>query len=207
MKNFKDTKFYKMGSLFLFNDSPYLHDTFCTFDATLYSTNKPQCYKNDRNKFHVHLCLYLSVLQNEMPEMAKFIQHMWDTNNEYISKLGAKPYHQFLVINHINGVETHSHGDFIDGDTLIFVAVLGNTPSKDCFFVFNESNIKVKYPEPNSGYHFLSFEKNLIHHTECPPGDSNYYFHFVNDLTHTIDIQKNVMIPLNDLDKYRTRTS
>ena len=196
--NFKDTKFYKMGSLFMINNKPLIDETICSFDATLYSTNKPLQYNQKRIKFHVHLCLYLSILEQEMPEMSKFIQNMWDANNSLLEKLGAKPYHQFLLINHGKGIDTHSHGNYMPGGTLTCLAVLGNTDTKNSFFVFDESNIKIRYPKPNSGFHFLAFEENLLHHTECLESDSNYYFHFINDLTNKIHIQTKVMIPINN---------
>ena len=192
MSKFNETMFYRLGAIKFsesFDNLTKLTDV-CTYDATMYTTNDPKycMIRRQETTFRPHLVRHLNLIEDNMRD---YIQQMWNRSNEYIQSLNATPYQCFLVITCNNAsVAKHTHGNHM-GDTITVVSTMGDSIT-DTYL--NLGDTTLKYPEPNQGYKAVCFENDLLHSTTS--NDDNYYFHFVYDLAHTIDIPKNTWISL-----------
>lgn len=196
MKQLIDTMFFRLGAIKFSESFPNLTELtdVCTYDATMYYDNSPKkcMIRKQETTFRPHLVRHLNLLDDEMPEVRKYIQNMWDNSNEYIRQMNVTPYQCFLVISANNwSVGKHTHGDHM-GDTITVVSTMGNTESKSYLHLGN--NPRLKYPDPNEGNLAVCFDGNIIHHTEM--SDYNYYFHFVYDLTEKVNITKNTWVKI-----------
>lgn len=192
MKQLIDTMFFRLGSMKFSESLKHLAELtdVCTYDATLYANNEPKkcMIRKSETTFRPHLVRHLNLLDDEMPEMREYIQNMWNKSTIYINSLNAIPYQCFLVISaNKYSVKRHSHGDHM-GDTITVVSTLGNDITDAYLYI--DDKYKLKYPEPNSGDFAVCFDGNTIHHTEV--FDNNYYFHFVYDLAHKVNFEKNI---------------
>jgi hypothetical protein len=193
MKQFSDTFFFRLGAMKFsesFDGLTKLTDV-CTYDATMYATNEPKycMIRKQETTFRPHLVRHLNLLDDEM---RNYIQRMWDASNTFVQSIGIEPYQCFLVISSNRySVPDHTHGDHM-GDTITVVSSLGNSVS-DTYLCLGD-NTRLKYPEPNEGNYAVCFDGNIVHSMDAH--DDNYYFHFVYDLTTSVDFPKNIWIKL-----------
>ena len=193
MNKLVDSMFFRLGAIKFSESFPNLTEltNICTYDATLYSSNQPKkcMIRQEETTFRPHLIRHLNLLDYDMPEMRTYIQQMWDDSNQYIDSLGVEVYQTFFIITKDASVKRHSHGDHM-GDTVTVFSTLGTSPSNS--YLYLGRDCKLTYPDPGEGNYAVCFDCNTIHYTES--FDSNYYFHFVYDLTDTVvNIEKNVM--------------
>ena len=188
MSKFSETMFFRLGAMKFsesFEGLTKLTDV-CTYDATLYANNEPKycMIRKQETTFRPHLIRHLNLLDDDMKN---YIQDMWDRSNAFVNMLGIDVYQCFLVISS-NGysVPDHTHGDHT-GDTITVVSTMGQCPSNTYLHIGD--NPGLKYPDPDEGNFAVCFQGNMMHRMNS--NDTNYYFHFVYDLTTSVDFPKN----------------
>lgn len=190
MKHIVNSRFFKIGSV-VYHPMPesVSFSDVATFDATIYADNQPRLSMiRDQTSIRPHLVRNLNLLDTESK---KWLQNFWDRADRYVRSIG-NPYQCFLVITgNQHSVASHSHGEHL-GDTVTVVSVQGNDPV-DTHLVI-DGHKRLQYPDADDQFYAVCFDSNVNHGTDSH--DHNLYFHFVYDLSHTIDVDKNVWLKI-----------
>jgi hypothetical protein len=195
MNKLVNSQFFKLGAIKFsesFDGLTKLTDV-CTYDATLYSDNKPkQCMiRKSETTFRPHLVRHLNMLDDELSKYRDYIQELWDRSLAFVTEQGYTPYQCFLVItSNSYSVLKHTHGEHM-GDTITVISTLGEE-SSDTYLHLDATILQ--YPEPDTSPVVVCFDGNIIHHTDSR--DKNLYFHFVYDLETAVTLPKNQWLRL-----------
>lgn len=188
--DFKNSIFYKMGTIRFGKEGRVVEDEFSMFDTTFYtdivSNNE---YVNDHSlSVRVHLHRTLTHLPGEIEQI---LRSYWNYCVEYLDlKFGKRSPNSFMGF-HIGAVDIPRHKHYNAKSTFTFVRTVGDDEN-DAHFVIGDE--RVDFPK-DSKFFAIHIDGDYKAH-EVIKKDNNVYIYFVFDFDVEPDARVNQFIAL-----------
>lgn len=173
--DFKNSTFYKLGTIRFGKEGRVVEDEFAMFDTTLYADilNK-NIYVNESSlsvRIHLH-----RALTHVPAEIEQIIRSYWNYCVEYLEvKFGKHSPNSFMGF-HIGAVDIPRHKHYNAMSTFTFVRTIGSEPNNAHFIIGDE---RVDFPV-DSKFFAIHIDGDYKAH-EVIKHDNNTYIYFVFD--------------------------
>lgn len=186
--NFKDSLFYKMGTIRLNQEGDIIKDPLCMFDTTIYTTINNNAFVTEKS---LSIRLHLNRALVHLPtNIQNIIKNYWHYSANYIQEnFHQQSPNSFFGI-HTGKINIPKHKHYNVKSTFTFILSVGDETNNSQFIVGDDI---INFPQ--NKFFALHFDGEKKTH-EVVKNDNNTYFYFIFDLDFEKESLKNSFIVL-----------